>query len=700
MDSTNLDPSKQVWQVVPQDPVSLDPVVVHGSGVDVDHRVGCAAVSTLAQGQAGQASSESSLSDDELSQRFVFNMMKKEIDLATIALGMTFLDENTGEDADEVDENGDTGLMRALYSRNTEALKIYCQIGSLYMKRDSNGFTPLMLAARQGYAQAVEILLEHGAGSYINDVDDHGMMAIDYLEMSSAFMFQRDSFDLPKVILRELLIRRICQIRNITPQLYEKVHEEWKEWKSAQQGLDDVDFTQRILGVPHRIKPRNVYKWAYDHILANQKMNPQADQYINRDLTIQDIKNFLEFCSIHSLNGVIINNEPLFCAIQADRPDIVSILLKAGANIEAPDSRGFRPLMLAAMNGQINILKILLKAGANRNTQDHKGRSALMLATMCNQHEAMKILLADPATNKELRDDDSNTALLIALRYQSPDNIELSDQTVNLLLDYCVNAEHQGYGNTTLMLAIQRRYPTATERLLLFYRDKGELEARNCLGDTGFIWAVCCNNLHAAHYLLESGANIEARNNDGNTGLMRAAEGNHVELINLMLTPPRSVPSQAANIEARNNKGETALIVAAKNCKQEALERLLEAGANIEAASTDGITALVYAINAGNISMIRCLIQHGVNVNRIHPKTGLTYILFAQKCEHRLFESSYPRSYPTGIPQLLMDAGAADPESSEIVRKWVSGQWEANNDWVLDPELTFDEVLEMARQDT
>ena len=45
--------------------------------------------------------------------------------------------------------------------------------------------------------------------------------------------------------------------------------------------------------------------------------------------------------------------------------DDIQILLKAGANIEAKDSKGLTPLLVATYQGKVEALSILLKAGAN-----------------------------------------------------------------------------------------------------------------------------------------------------------------------------------------------------------------------------------------------------------------------------------------------------------------------------------------------
>jgi ankyrin repeat protein len=68
-------------------------------------------------------------------------------------------------------------------------------------------------------------------------------------------------------------------------------------------------------------------------------------------------------------------------------------LLAAGAELDARDSRGHSPLMLAAYNGQVAALDCLLAAGANPNSADDSGNSILMGACFKGYVEIIHKLL-------------------------------------------------------------------------------------------------------------------------------------------------------------------------------------------------------------------------------------------------------------------------------------------------------------------
>ncbi len=72
----------------------------------------------------------------------------------------------------------------------------------------------------------------------------------------------------------------------------------------------------------------------------------------------------------------------LIRATARNQTDIIDILLKKGAKIDATDKVGHTPLMYATMNDLHSTLKFLLKRGANPTIKNIEGYTALNLANL------------------------------------------------------------------------------------------------------------------------------------------------------------------------------------------------------------------------------------------------------------------------------------------------------------------------------
>jgi ankyrin repeat protein len=101
-----------------------------------------------------------------------------------------------------------------------------------------------------------------------------------------------------------------------------------------------------------------------------------------------------------------------------------------------------------------------------------------------------------------------------------------------------------------------------------------------------------CNTTNVVAFLLENGANIndrEYRDSIDQTPLIIAAFNGCTDIVRMLL-------DAGANIEHKNDQGENALISAAQEGNINVVKVLLDAGADVNQANTDGETALDLAI--------------------------------------------------------------------------------------------------------
>ena len=114
--------------------------------------------------------------------------------------------------------------------------------------------------------------------------------------------------------------------------------------------------------------------------------------------------------------------------------------------------------------------------------------------------------------------------------------------------------------------------------------------------------------------LIDKGANINAKDKNGKTALMKAAEYDKSSVIEILL-------KAGANIDEKDNNGWTALIWAETKGDKKTVDMLVKAGA--DTTIFNDVTLLIYSAKIGDIEKVKKLIDKGVNVNAYASITNI-----------------------------------------------------------------------------
>lgn len=166
----------------------------------------------------------------------------------------------------------------------------------------------------------------------------------------------------------------------------------------------------------------------------------------------------------------------LHWAVRNDRPDLTSFWLGAGVSPAATNAAGQTALHIAATLGLAHETELLLAAHAPAGARDTNGWTPLDAAIKSKQSETIRLLLADKTAPAHL---------------ERGHSLPIHEAAAG--------------GNIAVLIAL-------TE-------STNQLEARNELGLTPFQIAVQNGHLGAAAFLADKGANVNARDPDGNTAL-------------------------------------------------------------------------------------------------------------------------------------------------------------------------------------
>lgn len=91
---------------------------------------------------------------------------------------------------------------------------------------------------------------------------------------------------------------------------------------------------------------------------------------------------------------------PLMVAAFSGNADMAKLMVEKGADINTRAKRGLTPLMAAVQSGNKELVKFLLEKGADENMREEAGLNAYQLAAINRQPELMA-LLADKTTDKK-----------------------------------------------------------------------------------------------------------------------------------------------------------------------------------------------------------------------------------------------------------------------------------------------------------
>ncbi|MHC4890873.1 MAG: ankyrin repeat domain-containing protein, partial [Planctomycetota bacterium] len=252
--------------------------------------------------------------------------------------------------------------------------------------------------------------------------------------------------------------------------------------------------------------------------------------------------------------------------------------LSAGTDVDAKEpTGGSTPLMITALVGQTDAAELLIEKGANINARSNDGGTALHAAAFFCRTETVKLLLSKGA-DVNAKNSREETPLDTVAGEWSQD-LEGVYKWVAELLQLQLDIERIKATRpkiATLLRKHSERVASAPSIDIWTAAAQGNIEAikqhvaagtdlnakEPSMGSTPLIVATVFGQTEAAGLLIEKGANVNVKNNDGTTALLTAAFFCHTETVNLLL-------KKGAKVNAINNNGQTPLDTVAGEWNEE-----------------------------------------------------------------------------------------------------------------------------------
>lgn len=365
----------------------------------------------------------------------------------------------------------------------------------------------------------------------------------------------------------------------------------------------------------------------------------KKNKRLKKAITSINIKKIIK----HVKNGADVNirNDsgyyPLHIAASKGKIGAVKYLVRKGAEIDAisfppqKDDRalvlgdkfsGLTPLHMAALYGQTEVVKYLLKKGANPNFSQPEagqlaGHTPLYEAAYRGYKQIVKALLENAAeVNVKIKNNWTAADYAKQIGY---------DKIVKMLKEFGAKPKKEIKPQPLHAAALKGNFRKVKS---LLQQTKFNL---NKIPDTGPMagWtplhlAAQKGHLKIAKYLIEHGANSEARAKENQTPLYSAASEGNLGIVKLLI-------ERGVKVDPKASRGFTPLVVAAAGGRAQIVEELIKSGAdlNIEV-SESGWSPLHWAVHYGHLEVIKVLIKNGADPSD-KTERGLTPLELADK---------------------------------------------------------------------
>jgi ankyrin repeat protein len=312
----------------------------------------------------------------------------------------------------------------------------------------------------------------------------------------------------------------------------------------------------------------------------------------------------------------------LHWAAYLEDADTTALLIRAGAKADTPNHYGVTPLALAAGNGNAAVIDQLLKGGANPNRAVRAGETPLMLAARTGSVDAVKALLGAGAQ---------------------------------------IDARETWNGQTALMWAAASGQGAVVQVLIEHHAD---IHARSNAGTTPLIFAVRRGDMAAVRALVDAGEDVKEKRPDAATPLLVAVINGHADLVDYLLDKGadpnveggsteltvqgvRAKPMELKYRKLTNNERDSEGVT-----RGNIFGRPLQAAVHV---ANWHISDQFIAVKLDRLRVIKSLLAHGADVNgRISME------------EPRWSGARY-RRHLAGATALLLAAKAADVEAMRLL---------------------------------
>lgn len=324
---------------------------------------------------------------------------------------------------------------------------------------------------------------------------------------------------------------------------------------------------------------------------------------------------------------------PLFVAasgktlafMTASPEEMVSLLLDHGAYINASDKWGYSVLHAALNNGQADVAELLLTRGAYVKTQSQAGETPLHVAARHGWPKLVKLLAA--------KGSDVNA---VARNGDTPLHCTINGYSEGAYGGYTLDYNHLEMGAVRWHSRRAYRRDALDHdhmEVVRFLIARGaDVNAMNKAGETALSYAAQSGDLDLTRLLMDSGAQPNRATAPDRAPAILAMNNNWTDVAQFLiarradvtlhlaayvgdLPKARDLIQSGSDVNARGQAGETPLHTAVRGGHRDLIELLINSGAHVNAQDAAGWTPLHEAAWAGHEDITELLVARGAAVS-------------------------------------------------------------------------------------
>ncbi|KAE8687939.1 kinase family protein [Hibiscus syriacus] len=279
-------------------------------------------------------------------------------------------------------------------------------------------------------------------------------------------------------------------------------------------------------------------------------------------------------------------------AILCNNALAVEVLLDCGADVEIPvettSKTELRPVHLAAKLGFADVLQCLIVSGCDIDSRTAFGDSALMICARYKRGDCLKVLASAGADFGLLNSAGQSASSIAGL-----------------------TKWNHGFQQAVVDVILAGKKPRSSNPSVF----------------SPLMFSIQANEIEALKKLLErTDIDLNEQDDDGNSAMMMAASGVHLEAFELLLRA-------GANIKLSNKYGDTAISLLEVNQNGDVFDQLMLEYALEEVHGPIGFYALHRAAKRGDLNLVQVLVNRGCDVNAFDAD-GYTPLMLSARGGH------------------------------------------------------------------